>query len=71
MTPLRPRRNAVNAAGEVAVGAPALLGFGLEFVFEEAHVRLTSAGCFVPPVIAMPSSSSLASGANSPTILPS
>ena len=69
ITPLAPRRNAVRAAGD---GLPRLrsLGFGFEFVFEEAHGAI-SAGCIFPPVIAMPSSSSLASGGNSPTILPS
>ena len=51
-------------------GALALVGFGVEFLFEQAH-GATSAGCVFPPVIAMPSSSSLASGGNSPTILPS
>ena len=70
MTPLAPRRNAVRAAGERDCGALALVGFGLEFLFEQAH-GATSAGCAFPPVIAMPSSSSLASGGNSPTILPS
>ena len=51
-------------------GAPALVGFGLEFLLEQAH-GATSAVCAFPPVIAMPSSSSVASGGNSPTILPS
>ena len=69
-TPLAPRRNAVRAAGDRAAARRALVGLGLEFVFEQAH-DATSAGCDFPPVIAMPSSSSLASGGNSPTILPS
>ncbi len=70
MTPLKPRRKAVRAAGDRAAAPVALVGFGLEFVLEQAH-GATSARCGFPPVIAMPSSSSLASGGNSPTILPS
>ena len=51
-------------------GASSLLGLDLEFVFQRAHTAASACRAF-PPVIAMPSSSSLASGGNSATILPS
>ena len=69
MMPLAPRRNAVRAAGEVTA-APSLCAASASSSSSSAH-GATSAASVVPPIIAMPSCSSLASGGNSPTIVPS